>query len=202
MRTFRYCHFAFALACCFALASLVLVFSPAVALAQPAGANFTVRSDASTVTYHIVHKLHRVDGVSKKVEGRARIQAGGPTQVAIRIPVESFDSGNVNRDAHMKETVEAARFPYVELKAAAEGIAVPQTFPTQIDKTWHAQITFHGVTQTLEIPVKVRFEAADRAVATANLSLSLDAFKIERPSLMFVKVDDPMKLDVSLTFGP
>src|SRR6476620_8089651 len=87
--------------------------------AQSGSVNLSVKPDASHVTYHIVHKLHRVDGVSKKVEGRARLQAAGPTQVAIRVPVDSFDSNNVNRDAHMKEAVEAARYPLVEIKAVA-----------------------------------------------------------------------------------
>ena len=30
--------------------------------------------------------------------------------------------------------------------------------------------------------------------------LSLDAFKVERPSLMFVKVEDELKLDANLVF--
>jgi polyisoprenoid-binding protein YceI len=183
---------------------------PAAALAQAnpapvqaAGAvNLSVRPDASTVTYHIVHKLHRVDGVSKRVEGRARVQAAGPTQVAIRIPVESFDSGNTNRDAHMKEAVEAARFPLVELKAVVDGLSVPDHFPASVQKTSHAQLTFHGITQSIDIPVTVRFDAADKVAVTASFSVSLDAYKVERPSLMFVKIDDAMKIDVQLAFGP
>jgi polyisoprenoid-binding protein YceI len=170
--------------------------------AQAGALNLSVRPDASTVTYHIVHKLHRVDGVSKRVEGRARVQSAGPTQVAIRIPVESFDSGNVNRDAHMKESVEAARFPLVELKAVIDGLTIPDHFPTTVQKTARAQLSFHGVTQPLDIPVTLRFDAADKVVATASFGLSLDTYKVERPALMFVKIDDAMKLDVQLTFGP
>lgn len=180
-----------------------LAQTPAPAPAQTGGAlALSVKSDASTVTYHLIHKLHRFDGVSRKVEGRARVQVAGPTQVAIRIPVESFDSANVNRDAHMKESVEAARYPTVELKAVTEGIAVPERFPATYNKQWKAQLTFHGVTHDLEIPVTVRFDAADKVVATTSFSISLEAYKIERPSLMFVKIDDAMKIDASLTFSP
>jgi len=188
---------------CVALLPLGASAQQAPAPAQTGGAvNLSIKSDASSVTYHIVHKLHRVDGTSKKVEGRARVQMAGPTQVAIRIPVESFDSGNVNRDAHMKESVEAARFPTVELKATTEGIAVPDRFPATFQKQWKAQLTFHGITQQLDVPVTVRFDAADKVVATTNFSISLDAYKVERPSLMFVKIDDAMKIDASLTFAP
>ena len=162
----------------------------------------SVAADASSVTYHLVHKLHKFDGVSKHVEGRALVQPGGPTQVAIRVPVESFDSGNTNRDAHMKEVTEVVQYPNVEIKAAGDGIVVPTTFPTTIQKMWKAQVSFHGVVQAMELPVTVKFEAADRVVATTSFQLSLDAFKVERPSLMFVKVDDALKVDATLTFGP
>jgi polyisoprenoid-binding protein YceI len=186
-----------------ALPFSALAQTPAPAPAQTGGGlNLSVKPDASSVTYHIVHKLHRVDGTSKKVEGRARVQSAGPTQVAIRIPVESFDSANVNRDAHMKESVEAARYPTVELKAVTDGIAVPERFPATYNKQWKAQLSFHGVTHDLEIPVTVRFDAADKVVATTSFSISLDQYKVERPSLMFVKIDDAMKIEATLTFGP
>ena len=178
-----------------------LILAGAVAARADGPINLSVRGKGSLVTYHIIHKFHRVDGVSRSVDGRARITPGGPTQVMIRVPVESFDSGNVNRDAHMKEVTEAAKYPDVEVKAVAEGIAVPATFPTTIDKTMKAQVTFHGVTQPLEVPVKVTFTAPASVTATASFGLSLDAFKVERPSLMFVRVDDELKIDATIVMG-
>lgn len=177
--------------------SFSILAAPALAHAD---VNLSVKE--GTVTYHIVHKFHKVTGVSKKVEGRVRLKSDGPTQVAIRVPVESFDSGNVNRDAHMKETVDAAQFPNVDLKAAADGIAMPANFPATVQKTFHAQITLHGVSQTQEIPVTIQFEAADRIVATTSFSVSLDSFKVERPSLLFVKIDDEMKVDATIKLAP
>lgn len=100
------------------LLALLLSVSPAFAqtaaapapapAAVPAGTNLTVSTKDSSITYRLIHKLHKFDGVSKAVEGRARILPDGKTQVAIRAKVDSFDSGNANRDSHMKETVEAA----------------------------------------------------------------------------------------------
>lgn len=175
--------------------------APAAAAPAPAPAAtvWTVGA-GSSVTYHLVHKLHKVDGVSKQVSGKARILPSGQAQVAISVPTESFDSANVNRDAHMKETVEAARYPQVEIKAIGEGIQVPATFPATIEKTWKAQVGFHGVQQPLDVPVKLVFESATRATATAALTVSLDQFKVERPSMMLVKVDDALKIDATVVF--
>ena len=191
----------------FSISLILLASLPSLARAdgEPVAAavlNLKVKTDASSVTYHVVHKLHKVDGTSKKVDGRARVQSGGATQVAIRVPIESFDSQNVNRDEHMKEVAEAARYPNVELKAVAEGLTIPSSFPSTVQKTWKAQVTMHGVTQTMDIPVTVKFEAADRVVATTSFQIGFDAFKIERPSLMFVKVEDAIKIEASLTFTP
>lgn len=193
-----------------ALVSLLLA-TPALAQQAPAApaapapaaeaAVFNVVQGQSDVTYHMVHKAHKFDGTSKKVEGKARILPDGKVQVMLRAPVESFDSGNSNRDAHMKETVEAARYPSVELKALGEGVTVPTTFPATVSKTFKAQLTFHGVTNAVELPVTLTFESASKVKAAVSFAVSLDAFKIERPSLLFIKVEDQMKLDAALTFS-
>lgn len=59
----------------------------------------------------------------------------------------------------------------------------------------------HGVNQTLDVPVKVTFESASRVRAQCAFELSLEAFKVERPSLMFKKVEDALKIDADLVFG-
>ncbi len=179
-----------------------LVGFVSIASAGISHADEVLSAKGGSVTYRIVHKLHKFAGISKKADGRVKLVPGGQTQVVIRIPVESFDSGNVNRDAHMKESVEAARFPAVEVKAVADGIVLPTTFPATVQKTFKGQVTLHGVTQAVDIPVTLKFEAANNVTATAAFSLSVDAFKIERPSLMFVKIDDEMKIDANLQFAP
>ena len=154
----------------------------------------------SKVSYILVHKMHKVEGTSTKIEGKALILPDGKAQVMVRVPVESFDSKNVNRDAHMKEAVEAARFPFVEIKALVDGIARPASFPATVKRPLKAQISFHGEKKLREFPVEVTWESPTRAVAVTSFHISLDEFKVERPSLMFVKVDDDLILDAKLVF--
>ena len=170
------------------------------ARAQSPDGEWTVDRSASTITYRLVHKLHHVVGVSHRVEGSARMFSNEKAQVAVRAAVVSFDSGNVNRDAHMKESVEAARFPVVELKALGDGVAIPKTFPITVDKTFRAQVLFHGIQRVMDIAVKLVFESATRVRATSSFVISLDEFKVERPSLMFVKVADALGIDANLIF--
>jgi polyisoprenoid-binding protein YceI len=82
----------------------------ALALLLTAGAApqvLTLDPAASTVRYHVNHKLHQVDGVSRSAEGKAILEADGQVRAMVRIPVQSFDSGDSNRDAHMLETLQA-----------------------------------------------------------------------------------------------
>lgn len=186
------------------LAAAALLGLSAVSYAQapaaPAAGPVVLSADptASSIGYHMVHKLHKFDALSKKVEGKVKILPTGAAQIAIRAPVESFDSSNSNRDAHMKEVTEAARYPHVELKGLCDSCALPATFPATVDKTIKAEISFHGIKKSLDVPVKLTYESASRVHAVAHLSLSLDEFKIERPSLLFAKVDDELKLDVDI----
>ncbi|HEY2746158.1 MAG TPA: YceI family protein [Polyangia bacterium] len=181
------------------LSLLVVLLAATVARAQAPAVELAVTG--GEVTYHLVHKMHKVDASSHKIEGKARIAPDGKAQVMVRVPSESFDSNNVNRDAHMKETVEAAKYPWVELKALGDGMTPPATFPTTQHKSFKAQLTFHGIQQVFDLPVDLTWESANKVQAAAHFAVSLDTYKIERPSLMFVKVDDELKIEAKLTFA-
>lgn len=188
------------------LASLLLLAPLSLSLssgaqAQPAGSvALSVDGAASSISYKIVHKLHTVAGTSKAAKGKAVILPDGKAQVMVSVPVQTFDSGNSQRDAHVKETVAAAAFPDVTLKALGEGVTVPASFPATVEKTFKGELSFHGEKKTLDIPVKLVFESATRVTATASFQISLESFKVERPSLLLVKVEDAARIEVSLVF--
>jgi polyisoprenoid-binding protein YceI len=176
---------------------LLLAASPLAAVAE--GAAFKLDAAHSTLTYKVVHKFHESVGVSKQVQGAAAFK-GSDALVQVRATVDSFDSGNANRDAHMKETVEAARFPEVGLKGVLKGFPVPTTFPAHVKAQLEGQLSFHGETHAITIPVELDFESAARVHATTAFDFSLDAYKVDRPSLMFVKIDDACHISGDLQF--
>jgi polyisoprenoid-binding protein YceI len=178
-----------------ALGALLLGLAGPPAWAEPP-IDLAVRP-GSTVSYHLVHKLHAVTGLARAVEGKVRLRPGGGVQAMVRAGVAAFDSGNANRDAHVLEVTEAARFPLVVLKAA--GSLPPGGDSGTAELTLAGEVTFHGVTRPVEVPVRVTFESPRRATATGQLTLSLDAFGVERPSLLFVKVDDALVVTAALT---
>jgi polyisoprenoid-binding protein YceI len=179
----------------------VVCSTAAVAAADPASRAFAVDGAGSEVVYHLVHKLHHVDGRTHRVDGRAALTPDGRAQVEVRLPLDSFDSGNVNRDAHMKEVLETAKFPTLELKTLCSGLRLPAPGQTQMAPC-KAQIELHGIKQLQDIQVEVTANSDGSVRGVTHFPVSLDAFKIERPSLMFVKVNDAVEIDAKLMFKP
>ena len=80
-------------------------------------------------------------------------------------------------------------------------MSMPISFPATNQKICRAQISFHGIQKVIDVSVQAAFESATRIHATSTFALSLDEFKVARPSLMFVKIDDELKMDVDLMFS-
>ncbi len=119
-----------------------------VLAASPAGSqSFTLDPAASTVTYHVVHKLHHVEGRSASLEGKAVLQPDGKLLAMVRAPVSSFDSGDRNRDTHMLEVMETDKFPFVVVKGVAQLdgalLAVAQK-ATTVQVPLQAEVELHG----------------------------------------------------------
>ena len=173
-----------------------LVFALAAAVAP---GTYTVNPAASSIKYTVVHKLHQVDATSKQVEGKAVVRPDGTALTEVRAQVQSFRSGDGNRDEHMAETMELGKYPYVVLKAVGKlgaGGDVPQPLPM------NAQIELHGVKQSYPIQVSVQPQADGSLHVTSAFDVGLDEHHIDRPSLLFVKIEDACHIDVDLVMRP
>lgn len=179
--------------------SLLIVACTGVAYADEA---YKVQTDASVVSYfvHVPGSLEKATGPSKKVEGTAHIAANGTVEAQLHAPIESFFSGNGKRDTKMHAATEASRYPSVEVKLRGDGVAVPSTFPTTLKRTMKAEVVFHGITQIVDVPATIKFESANKIVASTVFTLSLGSFKVERPKLLFWQVADDVRIQAELTF--
>jgi polyisoprenoid-binding protein YceI len=173
----------------------------ALALALAAGPQvLTLDGAASAVRFHVNHKLHTVDGVSRAAEGKAVLEPDGAVKTMVRIPVQTFDTGDSNRDSHMLETLEPGKFPHVVFKGVGklEGAATPGK-PVAV--TLRGELDFHGVKRPVEVPVTVEFAADGSARVKGRFTVSLDAHRVERPSLLMVKLDDECAIALDLKLG-
>jgi hypothetical protein len=144
------------------------------------------------VAYRLVHTFHTVTGTSPALAVRGSVDAGG-LRVMARAPVKSFDSGNANRDAHMMEAVEGERYPWVSVRAALPGFALPTQAGTSKLKL-DAAVELHGVTVNHPIDVELVAKDSEHFQVRFHFVEKLTAHKVERPSLLFVPVDDEITI--------
>lgn len=150
------------------------------------------------LTYRVVHKLHEVKGTSQQLEGKALLQADRTAIVQVRARIASFDSGNANRDEHMREATHEASHPYVQLRATATGLSYPLAGP--LDVTLRGTLELNGVQQPVVIPAHLAPENSG-VRATFSFPISLDSFRVERPQLLFVPVEDRVMIEGDLRFA-
>src|SRR5512133_2188889 len=158
---------------------------------------YAVDAAQSTIRYHVNHKLHAADGRSSSIEGKAIVQPDGKVLAMVRVPVASFDSGDANRDANMRDTLEAGRFPFVVFKGVTS-LVMPAALGKVLPATLQGELEFHGVKQQLQVPATLQFASDGSARGTGNVKLSLDAYHIERPSLLMIKLDDACAIEFDL----
>lgn len=164
------------------------------------GTSYDVEAARSTVRYHIVHKLHDVTGTTSTVEGKAVIGPDGRVRAQVRIPLASFDSGERNRDADMREAVEARRFPFVVFKGTGtlDPVRLAAGGPITLELRMEGELQLHGAQRPVVVPLRIELSPDGAARARGRFEVSLDAFGIRRPSLLFVKIDDTCRIEVDL----
>jgi len=77
-------------------------------------------------------------------------------------------------------------------------LAVPLAYGQDLDAKLDGELDFHGVKRPLSIPARITLERDGGALVKAKFPVNLEAHQIERPSLLFIKVDEVVELDVEL----
>ncbi len=175
----------------FILAALLLVPLPIFAQADTQWV-----AEQSTLSYHMSHPMHQVDGVSHAAKGKGTCHAG-QCDFLIAVPVKSFDSGDTNRDLHMLETTRGAQFPMVVVRtqfpqAATAGGTIYADLEVQFaGQTAHYQhVPFQRVAQGNQVRI------------TGTIPLTCSDFKIERPSFLTVPIKNEIPVRVDMTWRP
>jgi polyisoprenoid-binding protein YceI len=169
----------------------------ALLMSQAGGQTLAIDASRSAVKFHVNHKLHGVTGVAHTVEAKAAIAEDGRVLAMVRVPAASLESGDANRDANMRDVLEAGKYPFVVFKGIA---TVPYPLPrgAPFDVTLNGELDLHGVKRPLDLPVSVEV-AEDGSVRVRGASrFSLEAHQIERPSLLLVKIDDDCRIEVDV----
>ena len=158
------------------------------------GRKIVADKKASTVTYAMSHPMHDWEGVCKDVSAIIVYDDNTKAinQVAVSLKLDTFDSGNANRDSHALEVMEALKYPKVVFTSNAIK-AVNNTL------TAEGNLTFHGITKPVKMVV-TREDSANKIVLEGKFDILLSEFQVERPSLFGVKTKDEVKMHFKVAF--
>ena len=170
------------------LAALLLLALPVFARADSQWA-----LDQSTLTYHMTHPIHEVNGVSHAAKGKG-VCHDGQCDFLIAVPVKSFDSGDSNRDLHMIEATRGAQFPMVIVRTRFPEAELPSS-------TIYAdlEVQFAGQTAHYQHVALQRSAQGTEVRITGTIPATCSDFKIDRPSFLTVPIKNeiPVSLDMS-----
>ncbi len=171
---------------------ITVVFISAVATAGASDAQWAL--EQSSLTYHVSHPLHQIDGVSHAARGKG-VCSSGECDFLIAVPVKSFDSGDSNRDLHMLQVTRGAEYPLVTVRTK-----VPES--DLHSGTIHADLEVQFAGQTKQYK-----QLAFQLTATGNeihlsgtIPATLADFKIEPPSLLSIPVKNEIPIRVEMTW--
>jgi hypothetical protein len=148
----------------------------------------------SSLSYHVSHPLHQVDGVSHAARGKGVCHAG-QCDFLIAAPVKSFDSGDSNRDLHMVQVTRGGEFPMISVRSqlpedASKSTTIHADLEVQFaGQTAHyKQVSFQEVIQGKEVRI------------SGTIPSTLTDFKIDPPSLLTVPIKNEIPVHVEMTW--
>ena len=150
------------------------------------------RVENSLITYFGVHYLHKWEGSTSDVKGVVSYDKNiDQYECSISVPLNTFSSGNDNRDSNMLVYCKAFDFPNINFQSTS--IKVNESI-LEIE----GKIEFAGEEKEIKTNAKLNSLDNNLFAIEGELDILLSEFKVERPSLLFVEIEDLVKIKYSI----
>lgn len=150
--------------------------------------------ESSTLSYHMSHPMHQVDGVSHAAKGKGACH-DGQCDFLIAAPVNSFDSGDSNRDLHMIQVTRGAQYPMVVVRTRiSERTPASGTIYADLEVQFagqtakYAHVPFQKTTSGNEVRIKGAVPA------------TCSDFRIDPPSFLTIPIKNEIPVTVDMTW--
>ena len=150
------------------------------------------RIENSLITYFGVHYLHKWEGSTSDVNGVVSYnKASEQYECSISVPLSTFSSGNDNRDSNMLVYCKAFDFPNINFQSTSIKV---QENTLEIE----GRIEFAGKEKEIKTSAKLNGLDNNLFAIEGELDILLSEFEVERPSLLFVEIEDLVKIKYSI----
>ena len=167
---------------------LVILFSFFLSLLNAS----SFRIENSLIIYFGVHYLHKWEGSTSDVNGVVSYnKASEQYECSISVPLSTFSSGNDNRDSNMLVYCKAFDFPNINFQSTSIKV---QENTLEIE----GRIEFAGKEKEIKTSAKLNGLDNNLFAIEGELDILLSEFEVERPSLLFVEIEDLVKIKYSI----
>ena len=144
-------------------------------------------------------RLHDFEGKTSVVSGVVMTRGLEDAVGCVAIEAKSLDTGIDRRNELMWEDhLEVARFP--EIRFILTGLTDRQQEPNRVVLTLEGELTLHGITRNIRIPVSVSPRNGGLEIEGKTI-LKMTDYAIERPSFLFITVKDEVDVRFRVLVG-
>lgn len=148
----------------------------------------------STLTWHVSHPMHEVEGTSHAAKGKGNCSAG-ECDFLIAVPVNTFNSGDSNRDLHTLQVVRGGQYPMVVVRTR-----IPQSELSAPTLYADIDVQFSGQTAHYAHVAFQRKAHGSDVEITGTIPATCSDFKIDRPSFLTVPIKNEIPVTVDLVW--
>ena len=132
-------------------------------------------------------------GKSRQLHGTINVS---DSTVKFYLPLKTLKTGNGMRDRHMRNTLEADKYP----KAIFSGRIVNKLPSNGNSKKVRVkgEFTIHGITRQIVINGKVSRQR-EQLIVEASFPVKITEYEMERPGFLFMTVNDKHEITVRAT---
>lgn len=164
-------------------------------------ATFVIVRRLSSLTFDVSAQLHDVHGISKDFSGTI---TGDPSdittaKISVKLDPKGFDTDNEKRDKDMREKcLEIQTYPAIEFESTSIESTQKELIADQALKaTIHGKLKLHGLEKDVAVPVQILLKG-DTLTAEGDMGIVLDEYKIARPKVMFVQLQNDVKIHFAI----
>ena len=182
-----------------------------VAAESPAGEWVTRTGDDTVVGYRVQETFASIpapqDAVGRTRDVRGSLTVDGPSTVTaaeVTAGLQALESDEERRDNAIRTRgLETDRFPEATFRLTGPlELPSPPQRGQAVDVTASGDLTLHGVTRPVEVPVQARWDGGTIQVA-GSIDVSFADYDIDPPNVGgFVSVEDEGEIELQLTFVP
>ena len=155
--------------------------------------NYSIIQSNSEIEYSGSHPMHGFSGSSSIITLLSECnKAGDNCDLMFKIPIISLNSGNDNRDSNMLNYLNV--FSYPEIRLSTQNFIIKE----YNDEPIPCEMSISGMNQQINIPLTLSKISDVQYEVTSLFSISLDQFNIDTPKLLFIPMNNEVKIRVKL----